>query len=81
MRAFIVTPFGVKSDAEGNLIDFDAVRQKLIEPALDELRLAGKTTGEIVSAGDTEDMVEQARKRSAKTISSRPNNSSASRDS
>jgi hypothetical protein len=52
MRAFIVTPFGSKKDDEGNLIDFDAVRVQLIEPALKQLGLAGTTTGEIVRAGN-----------------------------
>jgi hypothetical protein len=51
MRAFIVTPFGVKKDAKGHEIDFDHVRTTLIEPALDKLGIGGKTTGEIVKAG------------------------------
>ncbi|HMH48599.1 MAG TPA: tetratricopeptide repeat-containing protein [Candidatus Acidoferrum sp.] len=52
MRAFIVTPFDKKPDAEGRIIDFDAVRKQLIEPALDRLGLTGRTTGEIVKAGN-----------------------------
>ena len=52
MRAFIVTPFDKKPDAEGRIIDFDAVRKLLIEPALDQLGLTGRTTGEIVKAGN-----------------------------
>src|ERR1044071_349884 len=52
MRAFIVRPFGVKSD-----IDFDAVEEKLIGPALDKLGVTGRTTGEIVGQGNIrEDM-------------------------
>jgi tetratricopeptide (TPR) repeat protein len=51
MRAFIVTPFEKKPDAEGRIIDFDAVRTQLIEPALERLGLTGRTTGEIVKAG------------------------------
>jgi tetratricopeptide (TPR) repeat protein len=52
MRAFIVTPFEKKKDSEGNLIDFDAVREQLIEQALTELGIEGRTTGEIVRAGN-----------------------------
>lgn len=52
MRAFIVTPFEKKKDSEGNLIDFNAVREQLIEKALDELGIGGRTTGEIVRAGN-----------------------------
>ena len=52
LRAFIVTPFGPKKDAQGNLIDFDTVRLALIEAALDRLGLTGRTTGEIVKAGN-----------------------------
>jgi hypothetical protein len=52
MRAFIVRPFGTKQD-----IDFDAVERDLIAPVLDELGIAGRTTGEIVSQGNIrEDM-------------------------
>jgi tetratricopeptide (TPR) repeat protein len=52
MRAFIVTPFEKKKDSEGNLIDFDAVREQLIEKALTELGIEGRTTTEIVRAGN-----------------------------
>ncbi|HYG79478.1 MAG TPA: tetratricopeptide repeat-containing protein [Pyrinomonadaceae bacterium] len=52
MRAFIVTPFGKKKDAKGNEIDFDLVRTKLIEPALDRLGVTGRTTQEIIKAGN-----------------------------
>lgn len=52
MRAFIVRPFGVKSN-----IDFDAVEAELIDPALARLGVTGRTTGEIVSQGNIrEDM-------------------------
>ena len=52
MRAFVIRPFGTKSG-----IDFDAVERKLIDPALDELRLEGRTTGDILRAGNIrEDM-------------------------
>ena len=47
MRAFIVRPFGVKNE-----IDFDAVEEKLIAPALDKLGVTGRTTGEIIGQGN-----------------------------
>src|SRR6185436_11481367 len=51
-RAFIIRPFGVKAG-----VDFDAVDAKLIQPALDELGIAGSTTTEIVEQGNIrEDM-------------------------
>ena len=46
-RAFIVRPFGTK---EG--IDFDHVQARLIDPVLDELGYTGRTTGDIVAAGN-----------------------------
>ena len=52
MRAFIVRPFGVKTDLKGAPIDFDQVEARLIGPALDHLRLDGRTTGEITEAGN-----------------------------
>jgi len=52
MRAFIVRPFGVKTDSKGSSIDFDRVEAELIGPALDCLRLTGRTTGEITEAGN-----------------------------
>jgi hypothetical protein len=52
VRAFIIRPFGTKSG-----IDFDAVERDLIDPALKTLELEGRTTGEIVRAGNIrEDM-------------------------
>ncbi len=47
MRAFIVRPFGTKSD-----IDFDRVERELIAPALDALGVAGRTTAEILKQGN-----------------------------
>lgn len=52
MTAFIITPFEKKKDSEGNEIYFDEVRLKLIEPALDRLGLIGRTTLEIIRAGN-----------------------------
>lgn len=52
MQAFIVRPFNTK---EG--IDFDAVHEKLIEPALKAADINGGTTGLILEAGNIrEDM-------------------------
>jgi hypothetical protein len=47
MRAFIVRPFGTKSD-----IDFDRVEKELIAPALDALGVTGRTTAEILKQGN-----------------------------
>jgi hypothetical protein len=47
MRAFIVRPFGVKND-----IDFDQVERELIDPALTAVQADGRTTGEILHAGN-----------------------------
>jgi Tetratricopeptide Repeats-Sensor len=46
-RAFIVRPFATQ---EG--IDFDRVERELIAPVLDALGVRGRTTGEIVRAGN-----------------------------
>jgi hypothetical protein len=57
LRAFIVRPFGIKNDREGQPIDFDAVETKLIGPALSWHGVEGRTTGEIAAAGNIrEDM-------------------------
>lgn len=57
MRAFIVRPFGVKPDKQGRTVDFDAVERELIAPVLQQLGIAGRTTGEIAAAGNIrEDM-------------------------
>ena len=37
MRAFIIRPFGVKADCNGNQIDFDSVERDLVDPVLKEL--------------------------------------------
>jgi tetratricopeptide (TPR) repeat protein len=47
MRAFIIRPFGIKSD-----INFDEIAEKLIHPALDQLGVTGRETGEIVDQGN-----------------------------
>lgn len=47
MRSFIIRPFGTKQD-----IDFDAVERDLIEPALSAIKAEGRTTGEILEAGN-----------------------------
>jgi tetratricopeptide (TPR) repeat protein len=56
-RAFVIRPFGIKTDGSGQSIDFEAVHNKLIKPALEANGLAGDTTGEIVESGNIrEDM-------------------------
>ncbi|HKW35259.1 MAG TPA: TRAFs-binding domain-containing protein [Candidatus Acidoferrum sp.] len=50
---FVLMPFGKKPDASGNLVDFDAVYQQLIAPAikqadLDPLRADEEMTGGII---------------------------------
>jgi tetratricopeptide (TPR) repeat protein len=47
MYAFIVRPFGEKKG-----INFDLVERTLIGPALDALNIAGRTTAEILEAGN-----------------------------
>lgn len=47
MRAFIIRPFGLKND-----INFDEIAEKLIHPALDQLGVTGRETGEIVDQGN-----------------------------
>src|SRR5687768_8867754 len=52
MRAFIIRPFGEKGG-----INFDRVEAELIDPALDRLEITGRTTGDVVEAGNIrEDM-------------------------
>jgi hypothetical protein len=46
-RAFIIRPFGIKSD-----IDFDRVETELISPALERLDIAGRTTVDILRTGN-----------------------------
>ena len=47
MRAFIIRPFGTK-----NNINFDVVERDLIDPALKNFNVTGRTTGEIFRAGN-----------------------------
>jgi hypothetical protein len=55
MRAFIIRPFGTRKG-----IDFDAVENKLIGPALQSIGAEGRTTGEILEAGNIRiDMFQQ----------------------
>lgn len=55
MRAFIIRPFGTRKG-----INFDAVEEKLVAPALDNIRAEGRTTGEILEAGNIRiDMFQQ----------------------
>jgi len=51
-RAFIVRPFGRKKDGQGNEIDFDRVERELIAPALERLGIEGRTTIDIIEAGN-----------------------------
>lgn len=56
-RAFIIRPFGKKTDSSGKEIDFDSIDAELITPALKAAGLEGGTTGELVDAGNIrEDM-------------------------
>ena len=52
LRAFVIRPFGKKKDSAGNEIDFEAVHNELIGPALQEAGLVGGTTGDIVEPGN-----------------------------
>jgi hypothetical protein len=55
MRAFIIRPFGPRRG-----IDFDEVERDLIGPALDNIGAEGRTTGEILEAGNIRiDMFQQ----------------------
>ena len=47
MRAFIIRPFGTKNE-----INFDDVEEKLIDPALNQLGITGRTTMEIRRQGN-----------------------------
>jgi hypothetical protein len=56
-RAFVIRPFGTKTDSSGTVIDFERVHDELIGRALKNAELGGGTTGEIVEAGNIrEDM-------------------------
>ena len=51
-RAFIIRPFGAKGG-----VNFDAIDEKLIQPALSQIGITGSTTTEIVEQGNIrEDM-------------------------
>lgn len=55
MRAFIIRPFGTRKG-----IDFDVIENKLIAPALENIGAEGRTTGEILEAGNIRiDMFQQ----------------------
>src|ERR1022692_4653554 len=55
MRAFIIRPFGTRKG-----IDFDKVEKQLIGPALESIGAEGRTTGEIMEAGNIRiDMFQQ----------------------
>ncbi|MDM0053531.1 tetratricopeptide repeat-containing protein [Variovorax sp. J22R115] len=51
MRCFVIRGFGEKTDSRGQRIDFDKVDKALIAPALQECKLDGNTTAEVVGAG------------------------------
>lgn len=51
-RAFVIRPFGQKTDGSGQFIDFERVHRELVDPALKAAGLAGGTTGEIIDAGN-----------------------------
>jgi hypothetical protein len=52
-RAFIIRPFGKKSNSAGDApIDFDKVDRELISAALVQVGLTGGTTGEFVQQGN-----------------------------
>ncbi len=55
MRAFIIRPFGTRKG-----INFDDIEEQLVGPALDRIGAEGKTTGEILEAGNIRiDMFQQ----------------------
>jgi hypothetical protein len=52
MRAFIVRPFGKKTDLKNREIDFDKVANELIAPALQAVGASGRETLDIVQSGN-----------------------------
>ena len=55
MRAFVIRPFGTRK-----AIDFDEVEKNLVGPALENIGAEGRTTGEILEAGNIRiDMFQQ----------------------
>ena len=56
--AFIIRPFGQKTARINGVeiqIDFDRVEQELLHPALSQMGITGRTTGEIVESGNIRD--------------------------
>jgi len=52
-RAFIVRPFGEKKFGKKQIaVNFDTVEKSLIEPALKNLNIEGRTTAEILESGN-----------------------------
>jgi hypothetical protein len=52
-RAFIVRPFGEKTVGKDHVVvNFDAVEHALIDPALRDLNIEGRTTAEILESGN-----------------------------
>lgn len=54
-QAFVIRPFGSKTDSKGTEIDFERTHLELIDPALKEAGLGGGTTGEILDSGNIRD--------------------------
>jgi len=52
LRAFIVRPFGTKKDRNLKEVNFDAVQEQLIVPALECVGVDGRTTLDILRAGN-----------------------------
>ena len=52
MRAFIIRPFGIKKDDEGNDLDFNKVSTELIGPALAAVAAEGRETLDITESGN-----------------------------
>ena len=56
-HAFIIRPFGIKTDSAQKELDFDLVQRELIDPAIEASQLRGGTTGKIIDSGNIrEDM-------------------------
>jgi len=52
LRAFIIRPFGTKKDRNQNEVNFDAVQEQLIVPALERVGVDGRTTLDSLRAGN-----------------------------
>jgi len=48
---FVIMPFGVKEDHEGNKVDFDKIYKTLIKPTIEEINLSCLRCDEISKAG------------------------------